>query len=155
MEAIIFMFSLTIHNVEEALWFTKWMQKTMPNRSTKNEYFIFALIGITILGYLTAGMFVLFPDNQYFAYAFIGFVGAMLINAIMPHLLLTILFRKYCPGVLTGCFLIIPFHFTILLNSANNHLKVSEITISILVTGIILLGSIPILKNIAKKILIE
>ena len=153
METIIFMFCLTLHNMEEALWFTNWAENAMPKNLSKNEHFIFAVTGITILGYLSAGMFALFPDNKYFEYAFIGFVGAMLINAIVPHLLLTVRFRKYCPGVFTGCFLIIPFHLIILLNAANNRMKVSEIIISTFAVGVILLGTIPVLKSLAKIVL--
>ena len=37
-------------------------------------------------------------ESIIFMFAFIGFVGVMVINAIASHLLLTIRFRRYCPG---------------------------------------------------------
>jgi len=153
MEAIIFMFCLTLHNLEEALWLTEWRIKTMPNsrRSPQKEHFIFAVLGITILGYWAAGLFAFFPDNQYCEYAFVGFVGAMLINAVAPHILLTVKYRKYCPGAFTGCFLIIPFHIIILCNAVNTHLKVSEIVVATLVVGVVLLAAIPFFEGLAKK----
>jgi hypothetical protein len=155
MEAILFMFCLTIHNIEEALWFTEWRIKYMQNSRNKpeKECFVFAVLGITIIGYLTAGLFILFPNNLYFEYIFIGFVGAMLINAIMPHLLLTIKHKNYCPGVLTGCFLIIPFHTIILINFASEEIKIIEMIIATSVVGLKLLGLIPILFFSAKKVL--
>jgi len=154
MEAIIFMFCITLHNIEEALWLTEWRIKNMPNSKTTpmKKHFIFAVLGITVLGYLTAGLFILFPDNLYIGYAFIGFVGAMLVNAIMPHLILTVVFKKFCPGVFTGCFLIIPFHIIILLNALSGTLTIIEVLASVIVVGLILLGSILIFESIAKKI---
>ena len=153
MESIIFMFCLTLHNVEEALWFTDWRIKNMPSRRTpKKQHFIFAVLGITVLGYLAAGLFALFPISQYFEYAFIGFTGAMLVNAIMPHFLLTIAKRKYCPGVFTGCFLIIPFHIMIIYKAISDHLKISEVVFSTVVVGLAILGFIPVFERIAKRI---
>jgi hypothetical protein len=152
MESVIFMFCLTLHNIEEALWLTEWRIKTIPDsrRSPEKEHFIFAVLGITVSGYLVAGLFALYPNNQYFEYAFIGFVGAMLVNAIVPHILLTIKYKKYCPGVFTGCLLIIPFHIIILCNAANDH-SVSKIIIATVVVGIVLLAAIPFFETLAKK----
>ena len=152
METTIFMFCLTVHNIEEALWMPDWRAKTMPRRSPQKEHFIFAVLGITVIGYLSAGLFAFYPDNQHLEYAFVGFTGAMFINAVVPHLALTIRYRKYCPGVMTGCFLIIPLHSMILYNAANSHLKISEILIATLIVCAVLLGVIPLFVRLAKAI---
>ncbi len=153
MEPVIFMLCLTLHTIEEALWLTEWRAKTMPNTNwfLKKEHFLFAVLGITILGYLAAGLYALFPNNLYFAYTFVGFVGAMLINAIAPHLVLTIQYKKYCPGVFTGCFLILPFHTILLYNAISRHLGVIEVILSTLIVGAVLLAAIPFFISIAKK----
>ncbi|MCL2697193.1 MAG: HXXEE domain-containing protein [Oscillospiraceae bacterium] len=155
MEAIIFLFCLTIHNIEEALWFNDWRIKNMPNKrkTYKKEYFIFSVLGITILAYLSVGLFLLFPDIIYLEYIFIGFVCAMLINTIMPHLLLTIIYREYCPGLFTGCCLLAPFNIIILAKTLNKGFSISEVIISTLIVGVVLLSSIPMFEIIAKKIL--
>ena len=153
METIIFMFCLTLHNIEEALWFPDWLNKTMPNRKqTQKEHFIFAVIGITILGYLVAGLYAFYPNNRYLEYIFIGFVGSMIINAVVPHLILSIYYRKYCPGAFTGIALIMPLYSIILYNA---DVKITEIIISTLVIGGVLLGVIPVFIRLAKKILIK
>ncbi len=89
MEPVIFMFCITLHNIEEAIWLTGWRNKYKPlgRKAPPKKQFVFALTGITILGYLTAGLRLLYPGNMWLCYAFIGFVGAMLINAAIPHLL--------------------------------------------------------------------
>ncbi len=132
-----------------------WRNTTMPNshRKLDKNHFIFAVLGITILGYLSAGLYMLIPNNKYLEFAFIGFVGAMLINAVLPHLVCTIKHKRYCPGVFTGCVLIIPLHTTILCNAINNHLNVSEMVLSTLVVGVILLGLIPCFKWLAYRAL--
>jgi len=152
MEAVVFMFCLTLHNIEEALWGVEWRAKTMPNSRIKpnQELFNFALIVVTVLGYLAAGLHLLYPDNTYFEYAFIGGVGVLLVNAIMPHIILTIVYRKPCPGVLTGCFLIIPFHVIILHNALNRGLTIGEALVSALAAGLVLLCFFPVLM-LARK----
>ena len=157
MEAVVFMFCLTLHNTEEALWFTDWQTKNLPKSQTtpNKKHFIFSVIGITALGYLAAGLFLLYPDVKVPEYAFIGFVGAMVINAAIPHLFFTAIYRKYCPGVFTGCVLIIPFHIIILCNALANGMAVAEMLISAFVVGLVLLGSIFALKRVAKIIFNE
>ena len=149
------MFCLTLHNIEEALWLTKWRQKTMPNsrRSGNNAHFIFAVIGITLLGYLAAGFYMLYPDYFLLELCFTGFVGAMLINAIVPHLLLTIKYRSYCPGVFTGCLLLIPFNSIILYRAVVTHLRITEVVFSTIIVGVILLAAIPVFEKAAKHFL--
>jgi hypothetical protein len=117
-------------------------------------HFIFAVIGITVMGYLSAGLHLLYPESRYPEYAFIGFVGAMLVNAIVPHLVLSIRFRSFCPGVITGCLLIAPFHVIILRSALNRSLTVSEVLVSTLIVGAMLLGSIPVMVKLAGKIFI-
>lgn len=155
MEPIIFMFCLTLHNIEEALWLVKWNQINMPNskRSLNKFHFIFSVIGITILGYLISGLYALYPNNIFLEYSFIGCVGSMLVNAIAPHLILTLRYKKYCPGVFTGCLLLIPFNSIILYNAAITHLKISEILLSTLIVGLVLLAAIPLLEKMAKSFL--
>ncbi len=152
MEPVIFMFCLTLHNIEEALWLTEWRLKTMPNsrRSPQKLHFIFAVLGITILGYLASGLHIMYPTNSMIEFCYIGFVGAMLVNAIVPHLLLTIRYKKYCPGVLTGCFLLVPFNSIILYNAVTSYLNVSEVLIATIAVGVLLLVSIPVFERIAK-----
>ena len=106
---------------------------------------------ITVLGYLAAGLFLLYPDIKLFEYAFIGGICILLINAVMPHIILTIVYRKPCPGVLTGCFLIIPFHTIILHNTLRESLTIVEVLISTLAVGLILCCFFPIILILNRK----
>ncbi len=148
------MFCITLHNIEEALWFTAWRVKRKPfgRKAPPNNQFVFAVLGVTALGYLTAGLHLLYPDNVWLNYAFIGFAGAMLINALAPHLLFTVIYRDYCPGVLTGCVFIMPFHAIIVINTVNENMTIAEVAIATVFVGLILLISIRLLELVAKRI---
>ncbi len=152
MDAIIFMFCITLHNIEEALWLTDWLMIYIPDKRGKpsKDGFIFSVMGITLLGYLTAGLHALYPENLWFEDAFIGFAGAMVINVVLPHLLLTIRYKSCCPGVFTGCFLIAPLHTIFILNALNERLTITEVIASIVIVGLILLISIPMFQALAK-----
>ncbi|WP_164709453.1 HXXEE domain-containing protein [Enterococcus mediterraneensis] len=155
MDAIVFMLCVSLHNIEEALWLMEWQQKEMPNsrRNIKKNYFIFAVIGITVLLHLVSGLYLLFPNNTIFNYGFVGCVGVMLINAIVPHLALFIKTRKYCPGILTGSFLLIPLNSIILYKKISVHLTIGEVVFSTLIMGLLLILAILLLKKIAKRAL--
>lgn len=48
------------------------------------------------------------PESDIAKWIFIGFLGSMVINAIFPHLIATVVMKKYAPGLLTGLLLNIP-----------------------------------------------
>ncbi|QUI21413.1 HXXEE domain-containing protein [Vallitalea pronyensis] len=150
----IFPLAITLHNMEEGLWMPKWSEKhpRFSKIKGKNE-FHFALICVTILAYMATFLFALFQSEVIFRYLFYGFVGAMLLNAIMPHLLVTIITKKYCPGVLTGVFLNIPCFSLLIIHSVNEKLiNGIEVMISTGIMSIVLLGLLPILFKIGRGV---
>lgn len=119
-----------------------WRKKYMPGaRLHSKNSFRFAVLGITILAYLAASLYLILPERRYAKYAFIGFAGAMLINAIIPHVALSLRYKCYCPGTFSGLFLIIPIHFIIIYNAAS-YLPLNEIILSTLAVGAALIGCI-------------
>jgi len=84
---IIFLLGFTLHNIEEALWLPKWSKNAENfHKSVEPNQFIFAVIVVTIFGYIITGIDILFgyPDN-FFNYLYLGFVGMMGMNAILPY----------------------------------------------------------------------
>ena len=152
---LFFIFSITLHNLEEALWLPQWskLSTKFQKRVEKNE-FHFAVIVITTLAYLSTGLFLNFPHMSILKYIYFGFVGAMIINVIFPHLISTVLMKVYSPGILTGIFLIIPMNFLIINNAVNdNIINLYEVFISSLVVGLVLLFIIHISLKIGKKLI--
>lgn len=152
---LLFLFSITLHNIEEALWIPRWSRYTEKfGKQVSGDEFHFAVLVITILSYLATGLFIFFPENLILKYFFFGFMGAMMFNIIFPHLILTIILKKYSPGLITGIFLIMPFNSLIIISSLNNSIiNLSEVIISTIVVGIFLLILIPILEKIGGKLI--
>jgi len=105
---LLFLLGFTLHNLEEALWLPGWSKhaRGFLLEVGRNEFHFAALV-VTILGY---GFTFLHLTNQgmYTQCLFYGFVLMMCFNAIFPHLIATLLFKRYAPGLLTGLFLNLP-----------------------------------------------
>lgn len=152
---LLFLFAITLHNIEEALWIPRWSRYTEKfGKQVSGDEFHFAVLVITILAYLATGLFIFFSENLILKYFFFGFMGAMMFNIIFPHLILTIILKKYSPGLITGVLLIMPFNSLIIISSLNNSIiNLNEVIISTIVVGIFLLILIPILEKIGGKLI--
>jgi len=151
---IFFCFAITLHNIEEAIWLPKWSQQASKfQKSVTPSEFHFAVIVITTLAYLSAFSYLLIPESDFAKWIFIGFVGSMIFNAIFPHLIATVLMKKYAPGLFTGVLLNIPINSLIIYQMFEDDLILwKELIISTLVIGISLLALIPLLFKIGGKI---
>ena len=153
--AIFFCFTISLHNLEESIWLPQWSQLglSMQQPVTPNE-FHFAIIVVTALAYLTAFLFIVFPNAKLAQWAFSGFLGAMIFNAFFPHLIATIIMRIYAPGLLTGLLLIVPIHSIILYTLHKKKIVFfKEIIVSSIIVGLILLMLITILFKIGSVLI--
>ncbi|OXS78308.1 HXXEE domain-containing protein [Domibacillus enclensis] len=151
---LFFCFAITLHNIEEAIWLPEWSQQSSRfQKPVTSSEFHFAVIFITILAYLSAFSFLYVPESDAAKWIFIGFLGSMIINAIFPHLLATVLMKKYAPGLLTGLLLNLPVNSFIIYQMFSNHLIVwKELILSTIAVGMILLALIPFLFKAGSKI---
>lgn len=150
-----FPLAITLHNAEEALWLPQWSKHAKKfHKPVNKDEFRFAVIIITLLAYLASCAFMFFPKVLICKYFYFGFLGAMIINIFSPHLIATAVLRKYCPGLITGAFLMMPCNSMIIWYSINNRIINSyEIAISTVVVGILLLVLIPVLFNLGRKLI--
>ncbi|WP_432405716.1 HXXEE domain-containing protein [Wukongibacter sp. M2B1] len=150
----IFPIAITLHNIEEALWLPEWSQHAAKyHKPVKRNEFHFAVLCVTILAYLISFSYAFNSHIEIIKYAFWGFVGAMVINAIFPHLIATIVMRKYALGVLTGMFINIPcFSLMITYAIKNDLISVRELIISTVIVGGVLISILPVLFAIGRKI---
>ena len=151
---IFFCFAITLHNIEEAIWLPKWSQQSSKfQKSVTPSEFHFAVIVITTLAYLSAFIYLLIPESDFAKWIFIGFLGSMILNVIFPHLIATVLMKKYAPGLFTGVLLNIPINSLIIYQMFEGDLILwKELIISTLIIGISLLALIPLMFKISGKI---
>lgn len=152
---IFFPIAILLHNIEEALWLPKWSQhaKAFHKPVEKNE-FHFALIVITGLALLSTYLLVLLPQSQVIRYFYFGFVGSMIVNAVAPHMIATVVLKKYSPGLFTGLTLNIPINTSILITAVERGMISSiELVLSVVGVGVILVLLIPMLFRVGRKII--
>ena len=152
---VFFCLAITLHNLEEALWLPQWSQldSSFQKSVTPNE-FHFAILIITALAYLVSFLYLNFYESNVIKWAFIGFLGSMIFNAIFPHLIVTFLMKTYAPGLATALLLNIPINTVILYKLYNLKLvTLKEIVISTVAIGIILLAMIPVLFMLGGSII--
>ncbi|AJS59334.1 HXXEE domain-containing protein [Paenibacillus sp. IHBB 10380] len=151
---ILFLFAITLHNLEEALWLPAWSNYASKfHKPVGKGEFHFAVMFITSLAYLSTFFYLFFPNSIMAKYILIGFLGSMIINAIFPHLLATIILKRYSPGLLTGILLNIPINSLILYQFfQSNELTFRELFLSILIVGGVLLSLIPVLFKIGTSV---
>ena len=75
------------------------------------------------------------------------------VNVIFPHLLATVVLKKYAPGLLTGMLLNLPFSIIIIYWHLQNAIKVIYLIAAIVIVGILVLSSLKYLFRIGKKLI--
>jgi len=154
---LLFLLSFTLHNIEEALWLPKWSQyaKKFHPPVSKNE-FHFAVLVITVLGYVLTFLILLTGSaNNIVKYLYLGFLSMMAFNAVFPHLIATIVLRRYAPGTLTGLLLNLPIGLYILFVKYGDTLEVYKLITGFAVITVVTLVSLKALFWLGKKLIDE
>jgi hypothetical protein len=151
---LIFLLGFSLHNIEEALWLPQWSKyaKKYHKVVSENE-FRFAVIITTAVGYLITFQYFVFSSKLTVSkYIFLGFILMMIVNVVFPHLISTILLKKYAPGTITGVLLNAPIGVYLLLNNISTIDELYYIIITCLIITVVILGMINILFKIGNRI---
>ncbi|MGE0315438.1 MAG: HXXEE domain-containing protein [Lautropia sp.] len=107
--AAIFIACVLLHNVEEALLLPAWTARHPrwhPRVGASEFRFAVAILSVALVA--TALAAALRGPQSAAAYLVFGFVFAMAINAVFPHLAASLAVRDYMPGTATGLLLNLP-----------------------------------------------
>jgi len=105
----LFALAITLHNAEEAIWLPAWSQSAGKwHHPVTAQEFRFAVIMLTGLAYVAVGLAVVYGKESPGAYFLSGYALAMLLNVLFPHLIATVVMRRYAPGALTAVLLNLP-----------------------------------------------
>jgi hypothetical protein len=105
----LFTLGVLAHNAEEAIWLPAWSERFNPWRlSVSSRTFRFAAAAQSLLLILVAGAAFSSRPQSTAAYAFAGYVFAMLVNVFAPHVFASIALRTYMPGVATALLFNLP-----------------------------------------------
>ena len=111
----IFAVAITLHNLEEAVWLPKWSQSAGRWHNPVGEReFRFAVSVLTLLAYVGAYLAATDSRESVGAYFMAGYAFTMLMNVFIPHLLATLLMRRYAPGTVTAVLMNLPISMLLL-----------------------------------------
>jgi hypothetical protein len=138
---------VTLHNLEEAIWLPTWSQS--PGRwfrPVAPEGFRIAAATLATFAYLLVWMTIRSGRQSLWAYATVGYMVAMILNALAPHLALSIASRRYMPGLATGLLLNVPvLSFLVWLILKQDYVRGAKAGLACVVMPLLLLLSIPLL----------
>jgi hypothetical protein len=151
---IVFLLGFTIHNIEESIWLPEWSKHAKKFHETvERNQFIFAVIVVTIIGYLVTVAEILTNNpGSVFTYIYLGFIGMMGLNTFLPHLTATILLKKYAPGLITAILLNLPLSLIIISRYIAAGVNVYFLIIAILVFTTIILALLKPLFKLGDKL---
>lgn len=152
---IFFPIAITLHNLEEAIWMPRWsLHAKRFRKPVEPGEFHFGIIVVTMLAYLSCFLAVTYPSLFLFKHIFFGFLGAMILNAFIPHLGATIVFRRYSPGLLTGLLLLVPINSILVVKAiVSGDLQWFEFFSSTAVVAVVLLTLLPFLFRFGKRLI--
>ena len=153
----LFAISITIHNLEEAIWLPKWSESAGRwHHPVKSKVFRFAVLVLTLVAYIFAILASFGGKASIGAYLITGYALAMLINVVFPHFVATIALKRYAPGLATALFLNLPITASLLYYSVIN--EYVDLNTFLYVGPIVSLGilfSIPVLFAIGNQLFLQ
>jgi len=152
---LLFLIGFTLHNLEESVWLPDWSKHAKKfHKPVERNQFIFAVIIITMIGCLVTFVNILFDQPGNIPnYIYLGFIGMMGLNSIFPHLVATLILKKYAPGLLTGILLNLPISLIIITVYLQKGINIYYLILSIaIVTGLVLF-SLKYLFKLGDKLL--
>ena len=112
-----------IHNIEEVPFMAKWTEKlnspVYPKVTTRQ--FAIAVTFLTLGSILITYFGTRNPDGYFGPIVIMGIQAILFVNAIVPHIVMTVKMRLYSPGVITAVFINIPFTIYLFIQAINAH----------------------------------
>jgi hypothetical protein len=100
---------VTLHNAEEAIWFSAWAKRTNRWHARFTPLTIrFAAVVLTVLAFVVTDLSAGSGKQTIWTYLTFGYGVAMLANALIPHIAVSVATRSYMPGLATAALLNLP-----------------------------------------------
>ncbi len=153
----LFAVAITIHNTEEALYLPAWSVTAGRWHShVSAPVFRFAVVVLTLEGYILALLVTLTGRQSISAYLIAGYALAMLLNVIMPHAAATLVLRRYAPGL--GTALVFNLPVTVLLIDQGIRTEYIALDTFVWAGPLVVLGvlaSLPILFALGRRLSVD
>ena len=120
--AILFGIGVTLHNLEEAMYLVSWARSHLKLRFEPNPkiYWVLTSLVSVVIWIPVVGVCVS-KESASFQNALSGFALAMAINAVLPHLVISLVTHSYSPGVGTGMLFNLPLGVLLIHGQLSEH----------------------------------
>jgi hypothetical protein len=106
---LLFPILVALHNAEEAIGLPQWAQRTgLPFGAVRPAVFRFAVVVFTALALAVTTLSAVFGGMTLWGNLTFGYIIAVLLNALVPHIAVSIVKRTLMPGVITAAVLNLP-----------------------------------------------
>ena len=157
MVALAWLFTLGVvaHNIEEAIFLPAWSTRAGRwHAPVGSREFIFAVAVLSLLLVVLAAAAISAGAQTIWAYAFTGYVFAMVANVFVPHVVGTIALRRYVPGTATAVLFNLPLGGLFLQQAvAQGFVARGTIAWVAPLTAVAIVASIPVLFAIGRWLL--
>ena len=138
---------LTLHNLEEAIWFPDWTRQAGRwHAPVSQRVFRFAAAVFTLLAFGVTWLSAASGKQTIWAYLTFGYMVAVLANVLIPHLAVTVAMRRYMPGLATGVALNLPtLSLLVILALRQGYVsgwKAAEYSVSVILIGLLLIPAL-------------
>lgn len=120
---LIWMFStaIVLHNAEEAIWLPAWMQRNVPRLAVDSRRFRQATTALSLLACGLSWMAWKSGPRSFWTEMLTGAALVALVNIFVPHILLSLLTRRWMPGTVTGVVICLPALSILLVSAWSKH----------------------------------
>jgi hypothetical protein len=150
----LFALAVTVHNVEEAILLPAWSQTAGRwHHPVGPREFRFTVSVLTVAAYVAVLMVVIQGKESVGAYFVSGYALAMLLNVLLPHVIATIVLRRYAPGTLTALLLNLPITFLLLRQGLHEeYIQLNKFVWAGPMVVVMILAAIPVLFALGKRL---
>lgn len=141
----LFALAITVHNLEEGLFLPAYAGNTSRLAGRVTPFaFRFALVVLTAVAYVVVDLAVV--GNPLATQLLAGIAAVMVVNAVVPHLALTVAFRRYAPGTGTALCIMLPLSLLVIAHGlAADAMSGRSLLIATVVVAVVLIVAIPLL----------
>ena len=106
----LFPIAVTMHNSEEAVFMPRWVSahsRHLPLNPGAAKIW-FGLLLLTLAAFAVTYLSTQKGKRSVWAYLLFGYVAAMLVNVVVPHIPATLAYGEYTPGIVTAILINLP-----------------------------------------------
>jgi hypothetical protein len=151
---LLFPVLVALHNTEEAIGMPRWTRRSGPwFGGVQPAVFRFAVVVFTVLAFVITVLSTVSGRITFWGNVTFGYIIAMLLNSLVPHIAVSVAKRTLMPGVITAATLnlpILPFLAALALKQGyvSNH----DALVYSIAVPLLLLLMIPLLFKLGKSL---